>query len=249
MVSKPLAPPSVLADALRLAEVDVAGELAHDQEVEARHHLGLAATRRPRAPGRPAPGAGWRTGRAPCAGRGSPAPGAWRSAGRRTSGRRPRRTGSHRPASPAQASLPAADRRARRSPRRRPAPPRTRTPSSSFFEDAQRLRNDLRPDAVTGQNGDFHVLEIPGELRLAPRLEGADLVGVAQREADLVEAVEQASACGTGRRRSGTSSRRRRSTRSAVQVDTQPEPGKAKPPRRTACRPPTSRAPPAGSRS
>src|SRR5580765_968742 len=36
------------------------------------------------------------------------------------------------------------------------------------------------------------ILEIPGELRFAPRLEGADLVGVAQRQADLVETVEDA---------------------------------------------------------
>ncbi len=58
-----------------------------------------------------------------------------------------------------------------------------------FLEHAQGLRNDLGPDAVTGQNGDFHCrlsLEIPGELRFAPRLEGADLVRVAQRQADLV---------------------------------------------------------------
>src|SRR5512134_3114171 len=34
--------------------------------------------------------------------------------------------------------------------------------------------------------------EIPGVLRFALRLEGADLVRVAQREADLVQAVEQA---------------------------------------------------------
>src|SRR5229473_5571590 len=34
--------------------------------------------------------------------------------------------------------------------------------------------------------------EIPGELRFAARLEGLDLVGVAQREADLVQAVQQA---------------------------------------------------------
>src|SRR6185503_5745043 len=34
--------------------------------------------------------------------------------------------------------------------------------------------------------------EVPGELRFAPRLEGADLVRMAQREADLVEPVEQA---------------------------------------------------------
>src|SRR5436190_6836275 len=34
--------------------------------------------------------------------------------------------------------------------------------------------------------------EIPGKLGFAPRFEGADLVGVAQREADLVEAAQQA---------------------------------------------------------
>src|SRR5271156_2403739 len=33
--------------------------------------------------------------------------------------------------------------------------------------------------------------EQPGELRLTARLEGADLVGVAQRNADLVQAVQQ----------------------------------------------------------
>src|SRR5689334_11929909 len=34
--------------------------------------------------------------------------------------------------------------------------------------------------------------EIPGELRFSPRLEGADLVRVAQRQADLVQAVQDA---------------------------------------------------------
>src|SRR5204863_2232246 len=36
------------------------------------------------------------------------------------------------------------------------------------------------------------ILEIPGMLRFAPCLEGADLVRVAQREADLVEPVHHA---------------------------------------------------------
>src|SRR5580765_6422647 len=36
------------------------------------------------------------------------------------------------------------------------------------------------------------ILEIPGELRFSPRLEGADLVGMAQRQADLVQTVEDA---------------------------------------------------------
>src|SRR5262245_24156896 len=34
--------------------------------------------------------------------------------------------------------------------------------------------------------------EVPGELCFSPRLEGADLFRVAQRQADLVEAVQQA---------------------------------------------------------
>src|SRR5947207_631845 len=36
------------------------------------------------------------------------------------------------------------------------------------------------------------ILEVPGMLLFAPRLEGADLVRVAQREADFVEPVQQA---------------------------------------------------------
>src|SRR5947207_15550465 len=36
------------------------------------------------------------------------------------------------------------------------------------------------------------ILEVPGMLRFSPRLERADLVRVAQREADLVEPVQQA---------------------------------------------------------
>src|SRR5688572_11963565 len=36
------------------------------------------------------------------------------------------------------------------------------------------------------------ISEIPGLLRFAPLFERADLVGVAQRQADLVQAVQQA---------------------------------------------------------
>src|SRR5687767_7170878 len=36
------------------------------------------------------------------------------------------------------------------------------------------------------------ILEVPGILRFSLRLEGADLVRVAQRKADLVQAVQQA---------------------------------------------------------
>ena len=64
------------AAAARLAEVDVAGELADDQDVEPGDEFGLQARgvgqlRRSRSPG-----GSWRTGRASCAGRGSPARGA-----------------------------------------------------------------------------------------------------------------------------------------------------------------------------
>src|SRR6478736_4297703 len=47
------------------------------------------------------------------------------------------------------------------------------------------------PMPSPGRTATF-ILEIPGELRLAPGLEGADLVRMAQREADLVETVHQA---------------------------------------------------------
>src|SRR2546425_12972540 len=47
------------------------------------------------------------------------------------------------------------------------------------------------PMPSPGRTATF-ILEIPGVSRFAPRLELADLVRVAQREADLVEAVQQA---------------------------------------------------------
>src|SRR5205823_12844832 len=47
------------------------------------------------------------------------------------------------------------------------------------------------PMPSPGRTASF-ILEVPGMLRFAPRLELADLVRVAQREADLVEAVQQA---------------------------------------------------------
>src|SRR5206468_12123973 len=47
------------------------------------------------------------------------------------------------------------------------------------------------PMPSPGRTATF-ILEVPGVLRLAPHLELADLVRVAQREADLVEAVQQA---------------------------------------------------------
>src|SRR5437762_9403562 len=47
------------------------------------------------------------------------------------------------------------------------------------------------PMPSPGRTATF-ILEVPGMLRFAPRLELADLARVAQREADLVEAVQQA---------------------------------------------------------
>ena len=64
--------------AAAVAEVDPAGQLAHDHQVRAARRAPRAAGWRPRAPARPAPGAGSRTARGPCAGRAGPAPGAGR---------------------------------------------------------------------------------------------------------------------------------------------------------------------------
>src|SRR6185503_7485150 len=68
--------------------------------------------------------------------------------------------------------------------------------------------------------------EVPGKLRFAPRLEGADLVRVAQRKADLVETVQQAVlAEGVDVEAEFLRAIRRRH-RLAFQVDRQLEPGK-----------------------
>ena len=87
----------------RLAEVDAAGELADDEQVGALDALALERARVEQRAGSGGPGAGWRTGRGPCAGRAGPA----RGAGRRgrwcpTWARRPRRAGRRR--TPLQAS-------------------------------------------------------------------------------------------------------------------------------------------------
>src|SRR5260221_4339235 len=47
------------------------------------------------------------------------------------------------------------------------------------------------PMPSPGRTATF-ISEVPGKLRLAPRLEGADLFRVAQRQADLVETVQKA---------------------------------------------------------
>src|SRR5438045_8656457 len=48
------------------------------------------------------------------------------------------------------------------------------------------------PMPSPGRMATRFTLEVPGILRFAPRFESANLVRVAQREADLVQAVQQA---------------------------------------------------------
>ena len=56
---------AVSLDAARLAVVEPAGQLAHDEHVGACEHLGLERTCRLRGSATRGPAAGWRTGRAP----------------------------------------------------------------------------------------------------------------------------------------------------------------------------------------
>src|SRR5882757_4454448 len=62
--------------------------------------------------------------------------------------------------------------------------------NSSFLRTRRAWAMISGPMPSPGRTATF-TLEIPGELRFAPRLEAADLVRVAQREADLVEAVQE----------------------------------------------------------
>src|SRR5215213_4317389 len=63
-------------------------------------------------------------------------------------------------------------------------------PSSSFFRTRNAWEMISGPMPSPGRTATF-ILEVPGKLRLAPRLEGADFLGVAERKADLVQAVDQ----------------------------------------------------------
>ena len=144
------------AAAARLAEVDVAGELADDQDVQPGDQFGLQARRvrqllvadRRAEVGEQARGA--------CAGRGSPARGAARARACRTSSRRPRRTAPRRRPGPASAWRRAADGRAPRRRRRRPARSRSRSGRSSARSTLHGLGDDLGADAVAGQDCDLH---------------------------------------------------------------------------------------------
>ena len=62
-----------VAVAARLAEVDAAGELAHHEQVGALDPVALQRAGVEQRGARAAPGAGWRTGRGPCAGPAAPA--------------------------------------------------------------------------------------------------------------------------------------------------------------------------------
>ena len=134
-----------------LAEVDAAGQLAHDEQVGALDDLAAQRAGVEERRDRPAPGAGWRRGRAPCAGRAGPAPAAARR-GRScpTSARRRRRAGRRRRRGRRRASRPSARCRGRRSRRRRRGAPRiSKSPTAPQQLDGG--GGDLGPDAVAGQ--------------------------------------------------------------------------------------------------
>ena len=89
---------------LALAEVDAAGQLADDQQVDAGQQLRPERRRRDERRDGPSPAGGWRTAPARRAARTAPAPAGRSRSGRPTSARRPRRAGSRRPRRPASTS-------------------------------------------------------------------------------------------------------------------------------------------------
>ena len=179
-----------------LAEVDAAGELAHDQDVDARQLLGLERRRGRERSVHASPGAGSRTGPAPCECRAGPAPGA------------PSRSDQSHfgpPTAPSRtASTPCRQRErrgrqrtagARRSRRRRSARLRTRRsmPESRGHRSSTRtrLRDDFGADAVARQQHDRCALHA---LRACARRRA--IVGVLRQQiAELVDAVAAGSAC------------------------------------------------------
>ena len=192
-------------DAARLAEIDAAGELAQDHDVQARDQLGLQATRPRPAPGRRWPGAGWRTGPAPCAGAAGRARASSRTAGCPISARRPRRTSPCRWPAPSPWWRRPAARHARRRRHRRPGPPRRRMPSPRRAEpadDAPDLAHDLGADAVAGEEKDGSDLghEAAPHARCWVRLVGPAPVQAAGR----VGKLRQGGGAGRGGRGRGS---------------------------------------------
>ena len=140
-----------------VAEVDAAGQLAHDHHVHAREQLGLAAARRAAAGVHASPGAGWRRGPAPCGSPAAPAPGRTLARGSSHFGppTAPSSTASARPGQPASVSGGQRACRWRRWPRRRSAPPAKRTcaPSGRHRrQHPQRFTHHLRANSVAWQN-------------------------------------------------------------------------------------------------
>ncbi len=191
--------------AARLAEVDVAGELADDQDVEAGDDLGLQRRRAGELGIAASPAAGWRTGRAPCAGRGSPARAAARAAACRTSGpptapnstasaalrERERRLGQRiavRVVGGAADQGAARSRSAASSAARARARPGRR--SRGRCRRRRGLRSSLARFARWAPSANRR--REPRLLQQALRLERADLVGVAQREPMSSRPFEQA---------------------------------------------------------
>ena len=167
------------ADAARLAEVDVAGELAHDHDVEAGDDLGLQRR-----------GVG-ELGEDVAGRRFAKKSSSLRSrrmrllralAARqlcRTAGRRRRRTGPRRRrCASCERCLRQRIAVRRRRRRRRPAPPRARTRGrrgAGRRSTLHRLRDDLGADAVAGEKRDLHHSNEPRVLGAPMLLERPDL--------------------------------------------------------------------------
>ena len=206
-------------DAARLAEIDAAGALAHDHQVEAAHHVGLQRRGIDQRVEHDRRAAGWRTGRAPCAAAGSPVPGAAGSRACPISGRRPSRTGSRRrPCAFCIVSSVIGV------PRASIAAPPTRSSEMSNddhaaavhpVDDATHLAHHLGADAVAGQDQQLLVGGHRGSrsapwwpaaragVCALPRLVVVDLRARAAASDRCRRGRSAASACGTGRCRSG----------------------------------------------
>ena len=169
-------------DAARLAEIDAAGEFADDHDVERPRPSRASGTRRRPARRTPPPGAGWRTGRCPCAGAGGRAPGS-ASKGRSSHFGPPTAPNSTASAASASAMVSSVQRRALGVDRRaadqafvdrRSATPRWRSSQSMTRRTSH---HHLRADAVTRQD---QQLLIGGHVRssrsVAPRVDQAPQV-------------------------------------------------------------------------